>query len=188
MDPVAPQPTLPAACAECVETTIPALPGAQPLSSIVRRFRAADGRLRVDYATFSMLTDPATGERILLNHATQEARIVAAEISISPGLPIPAIPGLPTVPAVPPEPNVVALGKAIVDGLEVEGVRHVFGAIGSLISSWEMWANSKLQMPVFTQTIGSFGVRTCVCKCVEVAPPASAFQIPDHYRVIRGPS
>jgi len=180
-------PALPAACAECVETTTPAIPGAAAVTSVIRRFRAADGRLRVDFDTVSMLTDPATGERILLNHLTREARILAVQVPIAPGLPIPQIPGLPAVPSAPPEPNVVALGTRLVDGLEVEGVRHVFG-VDAQISSWEMWTNSKLQMPVFTRTIGSFGVRTCTCKCAQVEPPATAFQIPADYTVIGAPA
>jgi hypothetical protein len=44
-------PKVVAASAECVETTLPSLPGALPLESVVRRFRAADGRLRVDLYT-----------------------------------------------------------------------------------------------------------------------------------------
>lgn len=180
------EPTLVAACAECTETTVPAIPGAAKVESIIRRFRAADGRLRVDFGTFSMLTNPANGERILLNHLTQEVRILLNQVPISPGLPIPNIPGLPAPPSAPPEPNVLALGKAIVDGLEVEGLRHVFSAIDSLIASWEVWTSTKLQMPVFTRTIGSFGVRTCICKCIQVEPPASMFQIPANYTVIRG--
>ena len=186
------EPTLVAACAECIETTVPAQPSAAVLASVVLRFRAADGRLRVDFGNFSMLTNPATGEQILLNHLAQEARIFVNQVPIPPQLPIPAIPGLPTVPAFPPEPNLVALGKIIVDGLPVEGVRHVFAAIDSLspppITSWEVWTNTSLQMPVFTRTVGSFGVRTCVCKCTAAEPPASTFQIPANYTVIRGPA
>jgi len=184
------EPTLVAACAECVETTVPALPGAALASSVIRRFRSADGRLRVDFESFSIIIDPATGERILLNHLVLEARILAAEVPTPPQLSVPGIPGLPAAPGLPPEPNVIALGKAVVDGLELEGVRHVFAAIDAIlpppITSWETWVSTKLQMPVFTRTIGSFGVRTCICKCTPVEPPASAFQIPEGYSVIRG--
>lgn len=188
MDPVEAEPTTVAACAECIETTVPALAGAALAASIVRRLRSADGRMRVDFDNFSMISNPATGEQILLNHLAQEARILLAAVAVPPGGPIPAVPGFPGAPALPSEPNVVALGKMIVDGLELEGIRHVFAAVDGVppsITSWEQWVNTKLQMPVFTQTIGSFGVRTCICKCTPVEPSASAFQIPANYTVIR---
>jgi hypothetical protein len=51
-----------------------------------------------------------------------------------------------------------------------------------------VWTSAKLQMPVLTRTIGSFGVRTCVCKCAPVEPPASLFEIPSGYTVIRPPA
>lgn len=188
MDPVAPEPTLVAVCAECIETTLPAQPGSPPLESVIKRFRAADGKLRVDFGNFSMITDPASAERILLNHLTQEAQILIDETPIPPELPLPDIPGPPALPSLPPEPNVVALGKALIDGLEVEGVRHVFSTLDSpSVTSWEVWTNTKLQMPVFTRTVGSFGVRTCICKCTPVEPPASLFQVPASYTVIRAP-
>ncbi len=184
MSPVAPAPPLVAACAECIETTL--LAGAQPLQSLVRRFRAADGRLRVDFGNFSILTNPATLERIFLDHLATEARIILDKIPALPGISIPGIPGipgLPAIPSLPAAPNVIALGAAFINGLELEGVRHVFGALDS-IASWEEWISTKLQMPVFTKTVGSFGVRTCICKCVPVEPPASTFQVPTNYTVI----
>jgi hypothetical protein len=189
VDQVGPDPTLPAACAECIDATVPALPGAALVASVVRRFRDAEGRLRVDFATFSTITDPVTGERILLDHLAQEARILAGKVPIPPQLPVPGIPGLPAAPGLPPAPNLVALGKLTVEGMAVEGVRHIFAAIDGMlppITSWEVWTNTALQMPVFTQTIGGFGVRTCICKCAAVEPPASAFQIPANYTVVRG--
>ena len=182
------EPTLPAACAECIETTVPAVPGAAVAASIMRRYRAADGRLRVDFQNFSMIVDPAAGERIMLDHLAQEARVLASQVPVPPGITIPGVPGLPPVPAFPPAPNPVALGKALVEGLEIEGVRHVFEAIDGVIppiTSWEVWTDTKLQMPVFTQTIGSFGIRTSICKCTPVEPPESLFQIPANYTVIR---
>lgn len=179
-----------AACAECIETVVSAIPGAAVAASVVRRFRSADGRLRLDFEKLSMILNPLTGEQIILNHLTHEARIMLPSISIPLAVPIPGVPGIPALPAppaLPPEPNLVALGTAIVDGLMVEGVRHVFAAVDGVlpaIASWEVWTNTKLQMPVFTQTIGSFGVRTCICKCAAIEPPASAFQIPASYSIV----
>ena len=191
MDPVKAEATLVAVCAECIETTQHALPGALPLESLIRRFRAADGKLRVDYGKISIITDPATGERILLDHLAREARILIDELPIPSEPPLPTIPRLPVAPGLPTAPNVVALGKDFIEGLEVEGTRYVFQALDPLsppsITSWEVWTSTKLQMPVLTRTVGAFGVRTCICKCTPVEPPASMFQVPTGYTVIRPP-
>jgi hypothetical protein len=183
----APQPALIAAIAECIETNQPAQLGALPLESLLRRFQAADGRLRVDFGAISIITNPATGERILLDHLAQVARMLPAAPALPhvPGLPV--VPGLPGAPALPGVPAVVALGMDIVNGLEVEGMRYVFQALASPIASWEVWTSTKLKMPVLTRTIGSFGVRTCICKCSPVEPPASTFQIPSTYTVVHPP-
>ena len=182
-----------AACAECVQTTVSALPGSLPGESLIQRYRAAEGKLRVDFGKISIITDPAAGERIILDHLAMEARILS-DIRIPPEPPLPAIPGMPAVPALPAlpnAPNVVALGKDFMEGLEVEGMRYVFPVLDALkppsITSWEVWTSTKPQMPVLTRTVGSFGVRTCICKCTPVTPPASMFQIPSGYKVIRAP-
>jgi hypothetical protein len=192
VDPVKADSTVVAVCAECIETTQHALPGALPLESQIRRFRAADGKLRVDFGKTSIITDPATGERILLDHLLREARILMDEVPSIPAEPaLPGIPRPPAVPGLPNPPDVVALGKDFIEGQEVEGMRYVFQALNPLsppsITSWEVWTSTKLQMPVLTRTVGSFGVRTCICKCTPVAPPASTFQVPTGYTVIRPP-
>ena len=186
MDP-APQPALVAASAECIETTLPAQLGALPLESLLRRFQAADGRLRVDFGALSIITNPATGERILLDHLAQVARILTGAPVLAGVAGLLAVPGLPVPPGLPGVPAMVALGMDIINGLEVEGMRYVFQALGSPITSWEVWTSTKLKMPVLTRTIGSFGVRTCICKCTPVEPPASTFQVPSTYTVVRPP-
>ena len=191
MDPAQASQDVVAACAECVETTQPSLPGAQPLQSLIRRFRTAQGKVRVDLDRISILTDPATGERILLDHVAQVARILMSKAPNLSEPALPGIPGMPALPQLPNTPNVVQLGKDVIDGLEVEGMRYVFQALDALtppsITSWEIWTSTKLQMPVLTRTIGSFGVKTCICKCTPVEPSASLFQIPPGYTVIRVP-
>ena len=153
---------------------------------------AADGRLRVDLGNTSIITDPATGERILLDHLAREATILIDEVPIpsEPDIPgLPGLPGIPAVPHLPTAPNVEALGMDIIEGLEVEGMRYVFPILDPLsppsLISWEMWTSTKLQLPVLTRTVGSFGVRTCRCRCTPVEAPASTFQIPTGYTVIR---
>ena len=163
-----------------------------PLESLIRRFRAADGKVRIDFGgKTSIITDPATGERILLDHLAREARILMEEVPLPSEPALPHVPGLPTAPAFPTTPNVVALGKDFMEGLEVEGMRYVFPILDPLrppsITSWEVWTSTKLQVPVLTRTVGSFGARTCICKCTAMESAASMFQVPTGYRVIRGP-
>lgn len=188
MTPPAP-PQLPAACADCLQTTLPALPGLNPEQLALQQFRSVEGKLRINFGTTSLIINPLTQVRILLNHLTLEARILSGAPTL-PGMP--AIPsqqlglaaaGLPTMPGA---PNFQQLGKALIEGLEAEGMRYVF-PVGGLISSWEVWTSTKLQMPVLTRTIGSFGQKTCTCKCTPVQPPASMFEIPAGYTVINPP-
>ena len=177
-------PSLPAASAECVETVQFAQPGAILQQIPTRQFRSIEGKIRFDFGTSSLISDPSTQVRVLLDHVKLEARMLSAP-------PLPALPGVPQTPqfpgfTVPPIPSespgvtMVNLGKATVEGLEAEGVRYLFQAVDPLrppaISSWEVWTSTLLQLPVMTKTIGSFGQRINVCKCVAMQPPDSLFQ------------
>ena len=193
MGPVKPPvPSLPAASAECVETVQFAQPGAILQQIPTRQFRSIEGKIRFDFGTSSLISDPSTQVRVLLDHVKLEARMLSAP-------PLPAMPGMPQTPQFPlftvppirsefPGVTMVNLGKATVEGLEAEGVRYVFQAVDPLrppaISSWEVWTSTLLQLPVMTKTIGSFGQRMNVCKCVAMQPPDSLFQIPPGYTVI----
>jgi hypothetical protein len=163
------------------------MPGALPQQSPLSRFRAPDGRMRVDFGATSIIANPATGERILLDHLALVARILPGELRM-PSVALPAFPGLPAAPGPSGAMNAEPLGMDVIDGLEVEGMRYVSQALDSAITSWEVWTSTKLKMPVLTKTIGSFGVRTCICKCTPAAPPASLFQVPANYTVVRPPA
>lgn len=65
------------------------------------------------------------------------------------------------------ETKIEQLGKSLIEGLEVEGMRYIFALAGPVLS-WEVCTSTKLQLPVMTRTIGSFGERTCICKCTPV--------------------
>jgi hypothetical protein len=85
-------------------------------------WRSSDGKFRLDTPTSSVITDPASQKRILLDHVKKEAMIVpmasAASGSASPGsAQIPAAQG--QAPAV----KVEDLGKSMIEGHEVEGKR-----------------------------------------------------------------
>lgn len=183
-------PQLPAACADCLQTTLPAMPGLNQEQTALQQFRSLEGKLRINFGATSLIINPLTRVRILLNHLTLEARILSGAPALSgmPSIPSPQL-GLAAaqLPSMPGAPNIQQLGKAFIEGLEAEGMRYLFPA-GSLISSWEVWTSTKLQMPVMTRTIGTFGQKTCVCKCTPVQPPASMFEIPPGYTVIQPPA
>ncbi len=191
---------MPPAFAECVQTVIGPYAGAIPSSNAINQFRGVAGQMRIDMGAISLITDPKTGERILLNHLLLEARIL-----------VPAVPGgLTAVPGAPPMPSIkmalaiglamlpsaaaasaLQLGRSYIQGHEVEGMRYVFpampGAPVPAVSVWEIWNSVKLRLPVMTQTTGSFGQSTCMCRVTGVTPPPTTFQIPPGYRVVQPP-
>ncbi len=193
MDPLVPPLKLPlqppAVSAECLESVRLAFPGAALQEIATRRFRSITGKMRFDSGLTSLISDPATGLRILLDHAKLEARMLSAPT-------LPAMPGMPAMPAIPIPPvpslsaatQVLNLGKSMVEGLEAEGMRYIFAALDPLkppsIASWEIWTSVKFQLPILTRIVGSFGERVNLCKCSEVHPPEALFQIPAGYRVI----
>jgi hypothetical protein len=188
--PTSPQlPPLPAACAECLETLLSAATGMVTQQIPTKQFRSLDGKIRFDFDASSLISDPLSGVRILLDHLLMEARI------LSPGANFPSVPGMPITPGIPmpaipsaPNVNIVELGKSVIEGLEAEGLRYVFQALDPLrppsIASWEIWLSTELQLPIITKIVGAFGERTNVCKCTAAAVPDSLFQIPPGYNVI----
>jgi hypothetical protein len=186
----APQlPSLPSACAECLETVLSAVAGALAQKIPTKQFRSLEGKIRFDFGASSLISDPASQLRMLLDHVKLEVRI------LTPGANLPAVPGMPAIPGMPmpaipsaPNVNIVQLGTSVIDGLEAEGLRYVFQAVDALkppsIASWEVWLSTKLQLPIVTRIVGAFGERTNICKCTAMAVPDSLFQIPPGYKVI----
>lgn len=157
----------------------------------LQQFRSLEGKIRINFGTTSLIINPLTEVRILLDHLALTARILAGAAGP------PGMPGIPPVPSpsiglagelslAGEAAQIVQLGKAIIEGLEVEGMRYLFPPGGPVLS-WEVWTSIKLQLPVMTRTIGSFGERTCLCKCTPVQPPAAIFEIPPGYVVINPP-
>jgi hypothetical protein len=120
--PVTPPPT-PPLCSECGTTTQPA-GGGPPTQSASRMWRSSDGKMRIDTPTNSVISDPVSRQTILLNHTTKEASIIPAPPPV-PGAAPPAMPAAPAAgaPPGPPPMQVQALGKSMIEGHEVEGVR-----------------------------------------------------------------
>lgn len=191
-------PSLPPACSECVQTSVGPMGGALPQTSSFAQYRSPSGLTRFDMGNFSMISNPATGERTLLNHLTQEARILPPQMPgmampamAMPATAMPAMPGMPQMPAMPGAPNIIQLGKSMIEGHPVQGVRYVFPQTGLTpppLSSWEVWNSTKLNMPVMTQSIGSFGQQTSLCKVSATPPSPSMFQIPPGYKVVQPPA
>lgn len=188
-------PSLPAACADCIETTNFVQAGLAPLQNAMQQFRSAEGKMRINLGMMSLISNPLTQVRMILNHASLEVRIIQPpQIPGAPQVPgikmpqIPQIPGmqfgLPQIAAdISKAAQIAQLGKALIDGHEAQGVRYLIGAAAAL-TVWEMWTSTKLSLPVLTKLTASFGERVCVCKCTAIETPPSMYEIPPGYKVV----
>ncbi len=108
--------------------TQPATPGAPPTQSASQLIRATDGKMRVDLPGQSIITNPMAQQAAILDHAKQTAQLVP--IVNAPQMPGVQMPGMPTAPGMPAPPAMPAvqaqnLGKALIEGHEVEGMKYV---------------------------------------------------------------
>lgn len=186
-----------------------ATPGSLPQVSPSSMLRSADGKMRIDFGNTSMITDPAAQKAIVLDHLKKEALTVPM-----PQGPQVTPPGLPAFPNSPVPPQVVELGKALIDGHEVEGKQYTFqppnlpkppslpqmpalpkapGMPGPpqapqappMPTVAEVWTSVKTKLPMLTKITGPFGQQICQCKtAVAPAPPPTAFQIPPDYKPV----
>lgn len=113
----------------------PAQPGAPAQQIGYKVARASDGKMRIDYGTTSVITDPASGKAILLDHVKKEARTIPLpQAPAPPAMPQAAIPGMPgsvpQPPSLPPGTTVKDLGKRLVEGHEVEGKQFTMPPLG----------------------------------------------------------
>jgi hypothetical protein len=224
-----PQPppvSLPPGCANCQTTLHPAQPPAPgapgapspPAAPAVpwQMARSAGGQTRLDFGNQSVISNPASGETIVLNHLKKEA-IAFPTPKAPPGAP-PAIPGFsaPSAPGAPQPPSVQNLGKKFIDGHEVEGKLFTIPPppVPKLPSAptipglpipqakppqasapsapkppqtVETWTSTQFHMPVLTTVTGSFGKQVSQCKCAPAGPPppASMFQVPAGYKLLK---
>lgn len=211
-------PSLPGACTECTSTLQLAAPGSTPTQIGYSMARSATGQMRVDYGATSVITNPATGVTLLLDHAKQEVRAIPTPPGMAPPqLTPPGIAGMPAPPTPPTAPGmqVKDLGIKMVQGVEVQGKQitlpplaapkppappQVPGVPGApappaipkppqVPTIAETWVSTKLQMPVLTRITGSFGQQMCHCKnTVAGEPPPTAFQVPPNYKQVGLPS
>jgi hypothetical protein len=200
MGPVPPA-AAPPITAEYATALQPASGGA-PVQSAFRFCRATGGQTRVDSGNTSVISDPAAGHTILLDHVKKTATISQAppQVPKLPGMPpMPqfAAPGLPTAPQT-PGVQVQDLGKSVIQGHEVEGKRFLIPPPpppapgmpqppkGPTVA--EVWHSPSMGLPMLTNMSGGFGQLTQVCqRAVPGEPHPAAFQIPPGYKAILAP-
>lgn len=98
--------------------------GGTSQQSSSRMWRSSDGKMRFDTPKTSIISDPSAQHTIILDHVKKEASIFpmppAAGGSAAPGMPQAPAGGAPA----PPPVKVEDLGKATIEGHEVEGKRY----------------------------------------------------------------
>jgi hypothetical protein len=120
---------MPPATAEYTSALQSSKPGAPPVQSAYRISRASDGKTRVDSGSTSVISNPAAGHSIVLDHLKKTALVTPTP----PPAPQPAAPqmpqaGPPAFPGAAPQPPGIQsqdLGKSVLQGHEVEGKRYV---------------------------------------------------------------
>lgn len=116
-------PPTPPSCSDCATQTQPA-GGGPPAQSASRMWRSSNGSMRLDTPHTSIITIPASQQTIMLDHLKKEAMVI----------PMPAVPSAPSpsqnspgsgASAQHPALQVHDLGKALIEGIEVEGKRYI---------------------------------------------------------------
>jgi hypothetical protein len=114
--------------AEYATALQPAEPNSTPVQSAFRFCRGAGGQTRVDSGDTSVISDPAAGNAILLDHVKKTATIQQTppppQLPGAPPMPQPAFPGAPAAPQA-PNVQVQDLGKSVIQGQAVEGKRFL---------------------------------------------------------------
>ena len=191
--------------AEYATALQPAAPNSAPVQSAFRFCRGAGGQTRVDSGNTSVISNPAAGQTIMLDHVKKTAT-VQQTLPPPPGLPaMPKPPALPGALAVPKAPNVQVqdLGKSVIQGQAVEGKRFLIPPPPPLPAPPAMpkppaapkpptiadfWHSPALCLPMLTKMSGPFGQMTQAChSAVPGEPHPAAFQIPPGYKVILAP-
>jgi hypothetical protein len=186
--------------------------GTPPTQSASRMWRSSSGNMRLDTPHTSIITIPASQKTIMLDHLKKEAMV----IPMPPASSVPsqsqdsqaAGPG-----AQHPALQVHDLGKAMIEGVEVEGKRYILTpvqapkapsnaqavtksqapALGSLPippqlklapTVTEVWTSVKLGTAVLTKVNSPAGELTTYCKPTSTEEPhPSLFEIPPGYKL-----
>jgi hypothetical protein len=86
-------------------------------------FMSSAGNMRVDMPTTSFITNPAAQQTILLDHLKKEATVIPMQPPPPPGAPPLAMPQMPAGIPAPAPPQVEDLGKSMIEGHAVQGLR-----------------------------------------------------------------
>src|SRR5215831_15233514 len=114
-------PPAPPFCSDCGTKTQPSGAGATTQSAS-RMWRSSDGKFRLDTPASSVINDPKSQQTIVLDHLKKEATILPMPTASS-GNSTPTAPQVPAAQGQAPSVKVEDLGKAMIEGHEVEGKR-----------------------------------------------------------------
>ncbi len=122
-------PPLPPVTAEYTSATKLPQPNVPPVQSSYRFTRATSGQTRTDSGNTSVISNPAAGQTIVLDHLKKTATIQTAPppmptVPGMPAMPHFAPPGLPQAPQA-PHIQMQDLGKGVLQGHEVEGKKYL---------------------------------------------------------------
>jgi hypothetical protein len=161
-----------------------------------------------------VISNPAAGHTILLDHVVKTAMMIEPAPSAMPALPgMPPIPHL-GVPGPAPTIQVQDLGKGMIQGHEVQGRRYFIQppAMPNIPAApqpptvqapgippapnappapttADVWTSTKMHLPMLTTMNGPFGQLTHACQAVSPGEPhPAAFQIPPDYKMIPPPA
>lgn len=125
MAPPKPAP-VPPVSAQCVSTLQPAGSAAPPQRLPYKFARASDGKTRIDLGSTSVITHPAAGKAIVLDHLKKEVRTIPLPRgpAAQSALPHAARPGLPGAPPPLPGMTVKNLGTKVIGGHQVQGKQY----------------------------------------------------------------
>src|SRR5438477_6873903 len=120
--------------------------GTPPTQSASRMWRSSSGNMRLDTPHTSIITIPASQKTIMLDHLKKEAMVI----------PMPPVPSAPSQPqdsqasgaaAQHPALQVHDLGKAMIEGVEVEGKRYILTPLQAPKVPSNAHAATKSQVP-----------------------------------------
>jgi hypothetical protein len=189
-----------------------AQPGAAVQQSMSRMIRSSDGKIRYDSPESSVIVDLMARQTTFMDHLKTEASVFP--MPQAPGGQFGGLSGLPDGGLMKARMvNMEDLGKSMIDGQEVFGKRFTFQPPGAPTMPQmpkapslpnmpqapalpktdytvaEVWTSTKLQLPVYTKTTGSFGEHIRRCRYVESGEPnPAAFQIPAGYKPPAAPA
>jgi hypothetical protein len=145
------QPPVVPSCSDCATQTL-ASGGGAPTQSASRIWRSSNGSTRIDTPRSSIITLPASQKTIMLDHLKKEAMIIPMP-AVSSGILQPQNSQASGGGARHPALQVHDLGKALIEGVEVEGKRYILAQEQKAVSKMQaQQMSSKQQSPQASQS------------------------------------